>query len=161
MKAGPLIAVLVSVVVVAGLYFAPKTTAINKEKQELVADSKTTPLDQKVDEAIAKIQNGGPPMEAIGMLLEVVEENPRHARAQFTLGTFSILSGQYEKAVDRFSKVIEIDPTYTDAYRFLGEAHKALEQNDKAQAAWEYFIEISQDEQARKEVKELLREVTK
>lgn len=50
-------------------------------------------------------------MQAIFALREVVEEEPTHRDAQFYLGQFSMLSGQFDKAVERFEIVLQ---TYGD-----------------------------------------------
>jgi TolA-binding protein len=70
-----------------------------------------TELDKKVDEAVAIIQNGqGAPMKAIGMLLDVLKENPDHEKALLWLGNFSMMSGQWDKAVDRFHHLSQLHP---------------------------------------------------
>ena len=49
-------------------------------------------LDVKVDEAVAIIQSGeGAPMVAIGMLLDVLREDPNHEKALMWLGNFSMM----------------------------------------------------------------------
>lgn len=68
-------------------------------------------LDTKVDEAVAIIQSGeGAPMLAIGMLLEVLKEDPNHEKALMWLGNFSMMSGQWDKAVDRFHQLSQLHP---------------------------------------------------
>ena len=68
-------------------------------------------LDAKVDEAVAIIQNGqGAPMQAIGMLLDVLKEDPNHEKALLWLGNFSMMSGQWDKAVDRFHQLSQLRP---------------------------------------------------
>lgn len=70
-----------------------------------------TALDVKVDEAVAIIQSGeGAPMVAIGMLLEVLREDPNHEKALMWLGNFSMMSGQWDKAVDRFHQLSQLHP---------------------------------------------------
>ena len=67
-------------------------------------------LDTKVQSAVKMIQSGeGNPMEAIFALREVVEADSNHRDAQFYLGQFSIMSGQWNKAIDRFKKVLRIN----------------------------------------------------
>lgn len=68
-------------------------------------------LDVKVDEAVAIIQSGeGAPMVAIGMLLDVLREEPNHEKALMWLGNFSMMSGQWDKAVDRFHQLSQLHP---------------------------------------------------
>ena len=67
-------------------------------------------LDTKVQSAVKMIESGeGNPMEAIFALREVVETDSNHRDAQFYLGQFSIMSGQWNKAIDRFKKVLRIN----------------------------------------------------
>ena len=67
-------------------------------------------LDTKVRSAVKIIESGeGNPMEAIFALREVVEVDSNHRDAQFYLGQFSIMSGQWNKAIDRFKKVLRIN----------------------------------------------------
>lgn len=67
-------------------------------------------LDTKVRSAVKMIESGeGNPMEAIFALREVVEADSNHRDAQFYLGQFSIMSGQWNKAIDRFKKVLRIN----------------------------------------------------
>ena len=49
-------------------------------------------------------------MQAIGMLLEVLREDPNHEKALLWLGNFSMMSGQWEKAVDRFHQLSQLHP---------------------------------------------------
>jgi outer membrane protein assembly factor BamD (BamD/ComL family) len=49
-------------------------------------------------------------MQAIGMLLDVLKEDPNHEKALLWLGNFSMMSGQWEKAVDRFHQLSQLRP---------------------------------------------------
>ena len=86
----------------------PRTASV---EEVVLAATENTEHDAKVDEAVAIIQSRkGAPMQAIGMLLEVLQENPDHEKALLWLGNFSMMSGQWEKAVDRFHHLTEIRP---------------------------------------------------
>ena len=88
--------------------FGPRTAPV---EEVLPAATENTELDAKVDKAVAIIQSGeGAPMQAIGMLLEVLKENPDHEKALMWLGNFSMMSAQWEKAVDRFHHLTQIRP---------------------------------------------------
>lgn len=76
------------------------------------------------------------PMKGIQLLLGVVEKDPGNAGANLTLGKFSIQTGQYEKARDRFLAVVENQPG-GEAYFYLGEAYRQLGEKDKAITAYE------------------------
>jgi predicted Zn-dependent protease len=108
LKRNQIIAVLLAVVAAVVLMRMPRTASV---EEVVLAATENTEHDAKVDEAVAIIQSGeGAPMQAIGMLLEVLQENPDHEKALLWLGNFSMMSGQWEKAVDRFHHLTKIRP---------------------------------------------------
>ena len=108
MKRNQIIAVLLAIVAAVVLMRMPRTAPV---EEVVPAATENMGLDAKVDEAVAIIQSGeGAPMQAIGMLLEVLKENPDHEKALMWLGNFSMMSGQWDKAVDRFHHLTQIRP---------------------------------------------------
>ncbi|MDA8565679.1 tetratricopeptide repeat protein [Schleiferiaceae bacterium] len=108
MKKSTLIAFFGAVVIALVVWQLPRTP---HQDVEAITSEEGNPLDAKVDEAVAIIQNGeGAPMQAIGMLLEVLREDPNHEKALLWLGNFSMMSGQWEKAVDRFHQLSQLHP---------------------------------------------------
>ncbi|OQP46985.1 hypothetical protein A4H97_05560 [Niastella yeongjuensis] len=72
------------------------------------------------------------PMEGILKIREVAERDPENMYAQFMLGLGGIISGQFDKAVDRLLKVVQHQPENVEAMLMLAEAYER--QNDKAGA---------------------------
>jgi len=108
LKRNQIIAVLLAIVAAVVLMRMPGTAPV---EEVVPAATENVGLDAKVDEAVAIIQSGeGAPMQAIGMLLEVLKENPDHEKALMWLGNFSMMSGQWDKAVDRFHHLTQIRP---------------------------------------------------
>jgi len=108
LKRNQLIALVVAVVAAVLIISLPRTPYEVEVIEEVEG---TSVLDAKVDEAVAIIQNGeGAPMQAIGMLLDVLKEDPNHEKALLWLGNFSMMSGQWEKAVDRFHQLSQLRP---------------------------------------------------
>ena len=89
-------------------------------------------LDAKANVAMCYAEGTGNPMQGIMLLREVVTKNPKHENAQFDLAELSIRSGQLEKAIDRLSNVIEINPLRYDVYFLRGSTYMRLGQKDKA-----------------------------
>lgn len=83
-------------------------------------------LDAKTELGVCYAEATNEPMKGIAMLLEIVNENPKHLNAHFNLGILSIKSGQYDKAIARFEKVLEINPDFKQAYWYLAETYKLL-----------------------------------
>jgi tetratricopeptide (TPR) repeat protein len=64
------------------------------------------------------------PMEGIKMIREVAEKDSTNMYAQFMLGYGSIISQQWDKAVERFEKVISYEPENAEAILLLAEAYE-------------------------------------
>jgi tetratricopeptide (TPR) repeat protein len=89
-------------------------------------------LDAKTDLGICYAEGTNSPMQGIMMLREVVQENPKHEMALFNLGVLSIKSAQYDKAVDRFEKVLELNPNNKEARFLLGRTYISMGKSDLA-----------------------------
>jgi len=111
-------AVVVVTTVVMLLPHAPSAPAATMTETPTLS-----PLDQKVQDALAIIESqDGNPMQAIFLLREVVEEDPQHRNAQYALGRFSMMSGQWDKAAERFEIVLQIHPDDVDAAEGLAQS---------------------------------------
>lgn len=109
------------------LYFAPI-----KPPQKPVQEQKQYTEDSKLEEALAYVRQGTDPMKGIMMLREMVEKDSSNVLAHFYLGEFSLQSGQLDKAIDRFNKVLLLDSNYKEAYKMLAKAW--TEKGDSAMA---------------------------
>ena len=63
-------------------------------------------------------------MEGILKIRAISEKDPNNVFAQFMLGYGGLVSGQREKATERFKKVIKLDPTNTEAIFLLAELYE-------------------------------------
>jgi tetratricopeptide (TPR) repeat protein len=63
----------------------------------------------KLQQAV-ELVNGSNPMAGITMLREMVAEDSTNIDAHYYLGLFSVKSGQLDKAIDRFEKVLALSP---------------------------------------------------
>ena len=89
--------------------------------------------------------SGSNPMQGIMMLREVLESDPKNEQALFNLGVLSIQSGQFEKAQERFEKLISIYPENVEAHYFLGYSHLQLGQTAKAKVEFELVKSLDAD----------------
>jgi len=77
--------------------------------------------------------NIGPnPMQGVLMIREVADRNPDNLYAQMMLGVGGVMTGQFDKAIDRFKKVIDRQPDNLEAILNLAEAYEQI--GDKASA---------------------------
>lgn len=88
--------------------------ALDKDPKNLVA---------KTGKGTVIVRKQEDPMSGIMILREVVDADPNNIRALLQLADFSILSGQFDKAINRFDQVLKADPTYVDAYFFKAETY--------------------------------------
>lgn len=72
------------------------------------------------------------PMEGILKVRQVVEKDSANIFAQMVLGNGSLISGQYDKAIDRFGKVLTLQPGNLEAMLMLGEVYERKSDNANA-----------------------------
>ena len=77
-------------------------------------------------------------MQGIQQLLSVVREDSTNMKAQFVLGVGSAVSGQYDKAIERFKKVVNAQPDNVEAIAFLADTYAAT--GNKAEAIKWYNV---------------------
>jgi tetratricopeptide (TPR) repeat protein len=63
-------------------------------------------------------------MQGIQKILEVAKKDSMNMYAQIMLGMGGMVSGQLDKAIERFSKVVKAEPSNLEAILLLAEAHE-------------------------------------
>ena len=176
MKKTQTIAIVVALLALGALYFVPTKKEIktqeslnqteqhdhdNHDDHDHESDSDhshISELDQEVIDAVEIIQNGGAPMAGIQKLLRVIEKDPNHLGALRQLGFMSMQTGQYEKAVNRFSTIVEVNPEEAMAYYMLAQAYEGLNDKDEAITAYNKYVELEEDETKIEAVKNRIKE---
>jgi len=92
---------------------------------------------------------GGSPMQGITLLLDVVAKEPDNWKANLNLGQFAMKSGQFQKAVDRFTKMVAMPESATrskvEPYFYLAESYKQLGKKKEAIEAYQKCKELMGD----------------
>ena len=128
MKRSPFIAVVIGLVLALYIYKSSVRPKIPSVKKELS-------ITEQIQAALSNIQDADNPqsqMKGILQMRSLSEKHPENADLQWNMGLFSIQSGQYEKAVARFEKVINIDAQRLDAYMQLAISYIALQDTSAA-----------------------------
>ncbi len=88
----------------------------------------------KVNLAVCYAENPLPdnPMKGILMLRDLNEKEPENVLILTTLGRFAIQTGQYDKAIERLRKAVEIEPKNIKANCLLSQAYRGTGDNEKA-----------------------------
>jgi tetratricopeptide (TPR) repeat protein len=121
-------------------------------------------LDAMTDQAF-NIMEGGfqAPMMGVGLLKDVVQMDPDNRKALNYLGLFSIKSGQYDKAIDRFQHLISLGPdndlNYPYYYRAIGQAYAATGKNKEALDAFTKYKSLVSDESLKQEADKLIQSI--
>ncbi len=115
-------------------------------------------LEAKTGLGVAYVNGGASPMQGITLLREVVAKDPKNLSANLNLGLFSMKSGQYDKAVDRFKTVISVKPSI-ESYFYLAETYKQLGQKTEAVAAYEKCKDLIPDPVFGKRIDQYIKEL--
>ncbi|MDI1354049.1 MAG: tetratricopeptide repeat protein [bacterium] len=97
-------------------------SAIRCFKSGLRKDPKN--VDAGIMLASCYVDGSADPMQGISRLREIEKTDSNNVKLQITFASFSVKSGQYEKAIRRFKKVLDIDSTYIEAYLHLADAYE-------------------------------------
>lgn len=132
-KAGLILLITLSLALIVLFLLMPKAPSSVLEKANTPVDKDSLRLMQAVE-----LVNGPNPMEGITILRELIAKDSTNVDAQYWLGVFSVKSGQYDKAIERFNRVITYNPQYLAAYIDMGGLYMEM---DSAQKALFYFQE--------------------
>ncbi len=141
-------------------WFAQSREAFEKAVEIVPED-----LDIKVDLGVCLIEAasvlGTPPMEGIGILKNVEQQDPNNIKALINLGYFSIKSGQFENAQKRFEQVLTVDPEYADAHLYLADMHEREKKFEEAIKDLENYKTLVKDPKRLQEVDKYIEELSK
>lgn len=115
-------------------------------------------LDAKTGLGIAYVNGDGTPMQGIALLLDVVRQDPNNRNANLNLGLFSMRSGQFEKAVERFKLVIAQKPE-VEPYFYLAESYKQLGLRKEAIDAYQKCRDMMPDAAFDQKIDEYIKEL--
>ena len=140
MKRSPLIAIIMGLVLALWIY----TSSVRPKRTSKKVQSTLT---EQIQQALSNIQNGESPeaqMKGILQMRSLADKNPENADLQWNMGLFSMQSGQYEKAVTRFEKVIRLDSQRLNAYMQMALSYAALQDTSGARNVLSTLIEKSE-----------------
>jgi tetratricopeptide (TPR) repeat protein len=134
-------------------YYQAYTFAVDQGKQgEMAAKAQefygkvlqANPKDLEVKTKLAMTYlSSSSPMQGITLLREVLAEDPKNELALFNMGMLSIQSGQYDRAIDRLTELIAVNPDHTQGQLLLGIAW--MNKGDKKKAR-EQFLKVKEME---------------
>lgn len=93
-------------------------------------DSNNVGAKMKLAECYMQLSNK--PMDGVQLLLGIVKQYPKNIEAQLLLAKFGIVSGQYEKVMQRLENVLSLEPQNTDALLMRAQVYASTEKYDLA-----------------------------
>ena len=135
------------------------TFALRSYEEAVQKDGSDVEL--KIKLADAYVQGSQEPMKGIGMLRQLADSLPDNVSVQLALGRLSMQSGQFEKAKDRFQKVLKLEPQNTEALYFLAISEAQLGHNEEAIRLFEMCKLIVNNKDFNKEIDEIVKSLKK
>jgi tetratricopeptide (TPR) repeat protein len=133
--------------------------AINCYKKAVDLDS--TKTENRVRLAGAYMEEGSQPMSGVLMLLDIVKKDSTNADAQLMLGRFGLISGQIDKAIARFEKVLYLQPQNSEALFLLAEAYNDQGNKQKAIDLLERCKKTVSDPATKKDIEKAIENIKK
>lgn len=115
-------------------------------------------LDAKTGLGVAYVSGTPNPMQGIQLLREVVAKDPENVSANMNLGLFSMKSGQFDKAVNRFKTVLAKE-SKPETWLYLAMAYESLGDKENAITAYTKGKELAADPSVDKLVDKKLEEL--
>ena len=122
-------------------------------------DLDSTNTDNRIRLAGAYMEEGTQPMNGVLMLLEVVRKDSNNVDAQLMLGRFGLISGQTEKAIARFEKVLYLQPQNSEALFSLAEAYNSKGEKQKAIELLERCKKTVKDPATKKDIEKAIESI--
>lgn len=139
------------------------TSAIIKAKEAYSKVVELNPKNLQAKNALAVciIQADNDVMKGVGMLKEVVATDSNNVQAIFTLGMLSIQSNQFDKAQERFEKLIKLEPFNAEYYFYLAEVYAKSGNTQQAIKTYETCKTLVKDKEAKKEIESIINKLNK
>jgi len=117
-------------------------------------------IDARIGLASVLISGTSQPMEGIMMLRELDAEHPGNVAVNMELGKSSVMSGQFDKAIQRFVTVLQKDSLNLQARYLMAQTYLGLQDTVSAVRELEKLRSVSTDstlqDQVDKEIKQLI-----
>lgn len=115
--------------------------------------------DAKIMLASCLVEGSPDPMKGITMLREIEKTDSNNITLQLNFAFFSVRSQQWDKAIKRFEKVIQIDSTYIEAYLHLADAYEQQGQKNKTIEVLEKYKSKTEDAMTKQEIEKYIQQL--
>lgn len=112
---------------------------------EKVLELNPADLETKINLASCYVEGSTDPMKGIAMLREIEKTDSNNVNLQLNFAFFSEKSGQWDKAIKRFEKVLQIKPDLIDVHLHLADAYKEKGDTQNAIKSLEKYLSLVDD----------------
>lgn len=117
-------------------------------------------LEARINLASCYVEGSPDPMKGIGMLREIEKTDSNNVNLQLNFAFFSEKSGQWDKAIARFEKVLKIEPEFIEAYLHLADAYQQKGDKAKAIESLKKYVTLVDDVTIKTEVQDYINKLT-
>lgn len=105
------------------------------------------------------VEGSANPMKGVEMLKEIEKTDSNNVTLQLNFAFFSVKSQQWDKAIRRFEKVLDIDSTYIEAYLHLADAYEQQGKKEKTIEVLEKYKSKTDDVLAKQEIEKYIQQL--
>jgi tetratricopeptide (TPR) repeat protein len=116
-------------------------------------------VETKISLASCYVEGSSEPMKGIAMLREVEKVDSNNVNLQLNFAFFSEKSGQWDRAIKRFEKVLKIQPDFIEAYLHLADAYKQKGDKENAIKSLEKYLTLVDDVTIKTEVQNYINQL--
>jgi tetratricopeptide (TPR) repeat protein len=115
--------------------------------------------DVVIDHKLLIINGAGNVMQGVVALRNWSDEHPENKRAHLILGSMSIQSQQFDKALERADKVLSLDSQNLEAYLLKSQTYQVMGEKDKAIEVLNDAKKMMNNPQFSKDVDEFIKQM--
>lgn len=116
-------------------------------------------LETKISLGSCYVEGSSEPMKGIAMLKEVEKIDSNNVNLQMSFAFFSEKSGQWEKAIKRFEKVLVIKPDLIDVHLHLADAYRQMGDTKNAIKSLEKYMMLVDDVAIKAEIQNYINQL--
>nr|MBA3972271.1 tetratricopeptide repeat protein [Bacteroidota bacterium] len=117
-------------------------------------------IDARISLASCYVEGSSEPMKGIGMQKEIEKTDSNNVNLQLNFAFFSERSGQWDKAIARFEKVLRIKPDFIEAYLHLADAYQQKGDKVNAVKSLETYISKVDDITIKTEIQDYINKLS-
>lgn len=114
-------------------------------------------LDAKVGKALCIIEDRSQIMQGVPLLKEVIAEDSTNLMARYSLGMLQIESGQLQKALLSFEKLVSLQPFNGEFYFYLADVQQKIGNSTQAILNYEKAKMLTNDKDTKQAIDDILK----